>query len=281
MWSVAVAFALCLAYVGAVAAARGWVGATLSRDHPKQIVARTLAVCVVCSIAWIPTARSLVAVDDGDGAQRRSLLRALGLAIGGIAELASAAARGVATACLLVSGSIGELAAEFGASQLSWTSFAPRDIPQWRDWVVAPVTEEFFFRACLCSLLRTGGMSARATVACSAALFSLCHVSRLADLLLVSEPKKENNVSGWRRFWRVGLATIGPQLGFTSLFGAFASALFLSGGGRGRHLAAPLVAHVLCNWVGAPETPRGVATSLVGTAVAAALVGSLWFTPSS
>ncbi|KAH9738282.1 CAAX prenyl protease 2 [Citrus sinensis] len=110
------------------------------------------------------------------------------------------------------------------------------NILAWRNFVVAPLTEELVFRACMIPLLLCGGFKINTII-------FLCPV-----------------------FFSLGL-----QLGYTVVFGWYASFLFIRTG----HLAAPLIAHIFCNYMGLPVVfarNRG----LVSVAFVAGMVAFLW-----
>ncbi|KAL9318978.1 hypothetical protein ACSQ67_015495 [Phaseolus vulgaris] len=96
---------------------------------------------------------------------------------------------------------------------LDWLSVISSNILVWRNYVVAPLTEELVFRACMIPLLLCGG-------------FKTYSVTLLCPI-----------------FFSLGL-----QLGYTVVFGSYASFLFIRTG----HLVAPLVAHIYCNFMGLP-----------------------------
>ncbi|XP_057422931.1 CAAX prenyl protease 2 isoform X2 [Lotus japonicus] len=96
---------------------------------------------------------------------------------------------------------------------LGWLAAISSDVLTWRFYVVAPLTEELVFRACMIPLLLCGG-------------FKPYNVMLLCPI-----------------FFSLGL-----QLGYTVIFGSYASFLFIRTG----HLAAPLVAHIYCNFMGLP-----------------------------
>ncbi|KAI3892877.1 hypothetical protein MKW92_026615 [Papaver armeniacum] len=104
----------------------------------------------------------------------------------------------------------------------------------WRNYVVAPLTEEVVFRACMIPLLLCGGFKPYTIIFFSPIFFSL-----------------------------------GLQLGYTVLFGSYASFLFIRTG----HLIAPVVAHVFCNIMGLPM----LSSQRKGLSIAATVAGFLGF----
>ncbi|KAK8359318.1 hypothetical protein V6Z12_A04G087200 [Gossypium hirsutum] len=106
----------------------------------------------------------------------------------------------------------------------------------WRNFIVAPVTEELVFRACMIPLLLCGGFKAYNVIFLCPTFFSL-----------------------------------GLQLGYTVIFGSYASFLFIRTG----NIVAPLVAHAFCNYMGLPVLfvhRKG----LVSIAFVAGMVSFVW-----
>ncbi|KAK8359319.1 hypothetical protein V6Z12_A04G087200 [Gossypium hirsutum] len=100
----------------------------------------------------------------------------------------------------------------------------------------APVTEELVFRACMIPLLLCGGFKAYNVIFLCPTFFSL-----------------------------------GLQLGYTVIFGSYASFLFIRTG----NIVAPLVAHAFCNYMGLPVLfvhRKG----LVSIAFVAGMVSFVW-----
>jgi len=107
-----------------------------------------------------------------------------------------------------------------------------------RNLLVAPVCEEIMFRGVVLALLVSGGWGCRSCVLLSPLLFGLAHVHHLFSLTL-------SRGMGPRQAALVVLF----QLAYTTLFGAYASALFLRTG----HMLAVVLAHTWCNLLGFPE----------------------------
>ncbi|KAJ3683141.1 hypothetical protein LUZ60_013368 [Juncus effusus] len=123
-----------------------------------------------------------------------------------------------------------------------------RDIMSWRNFVVAPITEELVFRACIIPLLLCGGFKTYSIVFLSPIFFSLAHLNHFMELYF-------QGYSFSRAFLVVGL-----QLGYTVMFGWYAAFLFIRTG----NLLSPIAAHIFCNIMGlpvlsAPHT-KGMAT---------------------
>lgn len=130
----------------------------------------------------------------------------------------------------------------------------------WRNFVVAPLTEELVFRACMIPLLLCGGFKPYTAICLCPIFFSLSHLNHLMEFY------SKQNYSLIKTFMVVGL-----QLGYTVIFGSYASFLFIRTG----HLLAPLVAHIFCNFMGLPVL-FSQRNGMVSVAFVAGMVGFLW-----
>ncbi|XP_044507443.1 CAAX prenyl protease 2 [Mangifera indica] len=143
---------------------------------------------------------------------------------------------------------------------LSHLSSIASNVGVWRNFVVAPLTEELVFRACMIPLLLCGGFKIYTVIFLCPVFFSLAHLNHLLEIY------SSQNCSLLIAFRIVAL-----QLGYTVVFGWYASFLFVRTG----HLVAPLVAHVFCNFMGLPvivARRRG----LVTIAFVAGIVAFKW-----
>ncbi|KAK6944025.1 Type II CAAX prenyl endopeptidase Rce1-like [Dillenia turbinata] len=153
--------------------------------------------------------------------------------------------------------SITDMLQEFPNSVASVAS----NIMFWRNYVVAPLTEELVFRACMIPLLLCGGFAAYSSIFLCPIFFSLAHLNHLWEYY------HQQNCSLLKAFLVAGF-----QLGYTVIFGTYASFLFLRTG----HLVSPLLAHIFCNFMGLPVLfahRKGVVTM----AFVAGMMGFLWF----
>ncbi|KAF3950688.1 hypothetical protein CMV_023586 [Castanea mollissima] len=130
----------------------------------------------------------------------------------------------------------------------------------WRNYVVAPLTEELVFRACMIPLLLCGGFKPYTAICLCPIFFSLAHLNHLMEFY------SKQNFSLIKTFMVVGL-----QLGYTVIFGSYASFLYVRTG----HLLAPLVAHIFCNFMGLPKL-FSRRSGMVSVAFVAGMVGFLW-----
>ncbi|KAI5395928.1 hypothetical protein KIW84_062211 [Lathyrus oleraceus] len=143
---------------------------------------------------------------------------------------------------------------------IDWLSAISSNVLTWRNYVVAPLTEELVFRACMIPILLCGGFKPYSAMILCPVFFSLAHLNHFMEIYT-----KQNY-----RIMQAAMV-IGLQLGYTVIFGSFASFLFIRTG----HLAAPIVAHIFCNFMGLPVlySPR---SGIVSLASIMGLVGFLW-----
>ncbi|XAR64657.1 hypothetical protein NMG60_11008416 [Bertholletia excelsa] len=138
-------------------------------------------------------------------------------------------------------------------------SFAS-DVLSWRYFIVAPLTEELVFRACMISLLLCGGFRTYSIIFFCPIFFSLAHLHHFLEFY------SQQNHSMLKALMAAGL-----QLGYTVTFGSYASFLFIRTG----HLIAPLVAHIFCNLMGLPRL-YSQRSRFVSVASITGMVGFLW-----
>ncbi|KVH99894.1 CAAX amino terminal protease [Cynara cardunculus var. scolymus] len=111
------------------------------------------------------------------------------------------------------------------------------NISAWRMYIVAPLTEELVFRSCMIPLLLCGGFKPYTVILLSPVFFSLAHLNHLLEFYMQQDTSLLK-----------ACMVVGFQLGYTVIFGSYASFLFVRTG----HLAAPLVSHMFCNFMGLP-----------------------------
>jgi len=257
------ATALCLAAVAAASfvlvlyAWRPAASVRADRDHPDVIRQRVLAtgsLCLVSPLAlwllrWTPPPEATAELGPGP-----PLWEWLGLPAAGHSYVPGSGAPLLLTASLflgpvlvqfLEAVSYGaatktgvEGAARFAWGRLSWHWSAGQRWQSLRNLIAAPICEEVIFRAVVLSLLVAGGFGFRACVLLSPLLFGIAHLHHLMMLVLA------------RGFsLRRAVLMVSFQLGYTTLFGAYAAALFL----RTNHLLGAVLAHAWCNLLGLPD----------------------------
>ncbi|KAI3683874.1 hypothetical protein L1987_84389 [Smallanthus sonchifolius] len=122
-------------------------------------------------------------------------------------------------------------------SLINWMLSLVYNISVWRMYIVGPLTEELVFRACMISVLLCGGFKPYTVILLSPVLFSLAHLNHLLESYMQRDSSllKASMVAGF-------------QLGYTLIFGSYASFLFVRTG----HISAPIVSHMVCNIMGLP-----------------------------
>ncbi|KAI0022078.1 CaaX protease [Xylariomycetidae sp. FL0641] len=247
---------------------------TLSRDDARVIRARVTSVsltCAVCSAAtfWILTSTA--------GSSSRDALHALGWYPVGVAE----AARTLLLTAVLFAAPLYEALLVDGGWRdvLDVRGYARELWTQWTSWrnIVAvsvnffflffffpgrylrhrpflsiylhpfrlnkspqgPVTEEILFRSASVPLLTLAGTSPARTVFLAPLVFGLAHAHHFYEFR-VTHPRVPA---------AAGVARSVVQFGYTTLFGAYATFVFLRTGS----LAAIVAVHAFCNLMGLPR----------------------------
>lgn len=209
---------------------------TLSRDAPSVIRARITSVSLTCAAASLCTLAVLVRA-GGYAAPRA--LHALGYWPAGVPE----AARALLLTALLFAGPLFEaLVAEAGWRD--WVTLEPvkevlAEWTAWRNIVAGPLTEEILFRSAAVPLMLLARTSLAKTVFLSPLVFGLAHAHHLYEFR-VTHPRVPLAAAVLRSAF---------QLGYTTLFGAYATFVFLRTGS----LLAAVAVHVLCNCMGLPR----------------------------
>jgi prenyl protein peptidase len=106
-----------------------------------------------------------------------------------------------------------------------------------RNLLVAPLCEEFVFRICICTLLIAGNYSFNQTILISPILFGIAHLHHLINLVQSKGYSMQQ-----------GLFTVTFQLLYTSIFGCYASFIYLRTG----HCMSVFLVHSFCNLMGFP-----------------------------
>lgn len=106
-----------------------------------------------------------------------------------------------------------------------------------RNWVLAPIAEEFLFRACLIRLWVGAGFPPANIVLYSPICFALAHVHHFVEHVRRTRSKKE------------ALLQVAFQVFYTSLFGMYSSFLLVRTGS----IVAVILTHTFCNHQGFPD----------------------------
>lgn len=152
-------------------------------------------------------------------------------------------------------------------AQSSYWVYNIQNILWIRNHIIAPLSEEFTFRACMMPLL-LHSFEPTTAILLTPLFFGLAHLHHIVE----------------RHRDGMALSVIaivsGVQFAYTSVFGIYSAYLFTRTG----HFAAPLVAHAFCNHMGFPDfqellvQPAGQKYALMATFVAG-LVGWIWLLP--
>lgn len=106
-----------------------------------------------------------------------------------------------------------------------------------RNLVLAPITEEFVFRACVVRLWVSASFSKPVIVFCSPFCFALAHAHHFIEHVRRTGNKKQ------------ALLQVAFQVFYTSLFGMYSNFLLLRTGST----LAVILAHTFCNHLGFPD----------------------------
>lgn len=259
---------------------------TLSRDAPHVIRARIASVTLTCAAASLTT---LAVLTRAGGLGFGAALHALGYWPAGLAE----ALRALLLTELLFLGPLFESLVVEGGWR-DWRTLEPvkevlREITAWRNIVAVslapysscpafpplpsvyttpvanhahaqpqgPLTEEVLFRSASVPLMVLARTPLARTIFVSPLVFGLAHVHHLYEFR-VTHPGVPLAAALLRSVF---------QLGYTTLFGAYATFVFLRSGS----LLAAFGVHVLCNCMGLPRVwgrVEGVDRARGGEAVA-------------
>ncbi|KAF9869352.1 prenyl proteinase rce1 [Colletotrichum karsti] len=210
---------------------------TLSRDDPRVIRARITSVLsstAVCSaLTYIVLARL------PDGALPITPLHAMGYWPIGLVDSASC----LLLTAVLFAGPLYETLLIDGLWE-TWKTFEPllsiwTHWTTWRNIVMGPLTEEMLFRSASVPLLLCARMSLTQTIFLSPLIFGLAHVHHFYEFRL-THPRVPLVAA---------IARSVLQFTYTSLFGGYATFLFLRSGS----LLAIALVHAFCNAMGLPR----------------------------
>ncbi|ROV90334.1 hypothetical protein VSDG_08131 [Cytospora chrysosperma] len=210
---------------------------TLSRDAPSVIRARIASVTVTCAAASLITFYVLVSRGRYGNAD---VFHAMGYWPAGAPE----ALRALLLTALLFTGPLFEsLVAEGGWRD--WLALGPvkevmNEITAWRNIVAGPLTEEVLFRSAAIPLMVLARTPLATTIFVSPLVFGLAHVHHFYEFRVSSRGPVPVSAALLRSAF---------QLGYTSVFGAYATFVYLRTGS----LLAVFAVHVLCNCVGLPR----------------------------
>ncbi|KXH50883.1 CAAX amino terminal protease [Colletotrichum nymphaeae SA-01] len=210
---------------------------TLSRDDP--VVIRTRIRSVLFSTASCSALTYIILARLPDGTLPYGPLHAMGYWPIGILESALCL---ILTAILFAAPLYETLLIE-GVWE-DWRGLGPiiriwTQLTTWRNIVMGPLTEEMLFRSASVPLMLCARMSLTQTVFLSPVIFGFAHVHHFYEFR-ISHPKVPLVAAVARSIL---------QFSYTSLFGAYATFLFLRSGS----LLAIVLVHAFCNVMGLPR----------------------------
>ncbi|TVY67444.1 putative CAAX prenyl protease [Lachnellula suecica] len=209
----------------------------LSRDAPSVIKGRITSVttsCIICSVATFVILCSIV--DNGTPMQA---IHNMGWFPVGVEESAKA----VALTAVLFLGPLFEAGVVEG-NWRNWIRMRGLDatISGWigyRNLVAGPITEEILFRSTSVPLLLLSNTPNSTIIFLTPIVFGLAHAHHFYEFR-ITHP--HTPVSG-------ALLRSAFQLTYTTLFGSYATFLYLRTGS----LLAVILVHAFCNWMGLPR----------------------------
>lgn len=209
-----------------------------NREHPSTIKRRFFSVFIVTLISPIFLYLGL----DEEILQKASIWELLGLRWPGLFQA------GTLPFLLTMVLFLGPLSVQILNGV--WKSYAEpmywlgsvRTLIWWRNHVVAPLSEEWTFRACMLPLLLQCFTQTTAIFICSL-FFGVAHFHRVVERVKMGMEIK------------LALFISCFQFVYTTLFGVYAAFLFVKTG----HFIAPFVAHSFCNHMGFPELSEVIA----------------------
>lgn len=209
----------------------------LSRDAPSVIQSRIRSVLLSCAICTLTTSLILTHF----GATPSDILHLTGLYP--VALVCSLRALGV-TALLFLGPLFNTLVVE--RAYTLWLSLPPQPLAEvWADWitwrnlVAGPVTEEVLFRSASVPLMLLARASIRETIFLSPVIFGLAHFHHFYEFRLANPGVP----------FAAALARSVFQLGFTTVFGVYATFIYVRTGS----LLAVCAVHAFCNCMGLPR----------------------------
>ncbi|XP_028330346.1 CAAX prenyl protease 2 isoform X1 [Gouania willdenowi] len=239
--SVLCCLTLACSYVGSLYVWRS----DLPRDHPAVIKRRFTSVLIVSGLspAFVWVWKEFTGIRTGS-----SLLALMGIRLEG---LVPAVVLPLLLTMVLFLGPLMQLAMDCPWSFIDGVrvAFDPcfwmvctSDMRWLRNQVVAPLTEELVFRACMLPMLVPCAGPSTAIFTCPL-FFGVAHFHHVIELLRF----RQGTLSG------IFLSAV-FQFSYTALFGAYTAFLFIRTG----HLVGPVLCHSFCNYMGFPALSAAV-----------------------
>uniref|UniRef100_A0A182N5J1 CAAX prenyl protease 2 n=1 Tax=Anopheles dirus TaxID=7168 RepID=A0A182N5J1_9DIPT len=202
------------------------------RDHPSTIKRRFFSVSVVMIVAPF----FVLTLTSKDVFQRYTMWQIMGFRREGL--FAATFVPLLLTMVLF----LGPLSVQLSngiwriySEPMYWMN-AVRNLIWLRNHLVAPLSEEFTFRACMLPLLLQTFRPAIAMLI-TPLLFGLAHLHHIKERLQNGRPLREVLIVSFFQFF------------YTTIFGIYSAHLFVRSG----HFVAPFVVHAFCNHMGFPD----------------------------
>ncbi|KAK3692756.1 hypothetical protein B0T22DRAFT_24839 [Podospora appendiculata] len=209
---------------------------TLSRDAPSVIRARIGSVTVSCAVCCAAT---YLVLAQTASASVPEVLHLMGVWPPALVDGARAL---LLTALLFLGPLYSYLVVDDGWR--SWLALEPlRELWEewtfWRNYVAGPITEEILYRSASIPLMVAAQAPVKETIFLSPVLFGLSHFHHFYEFRL-THPQVP---------WAAAVARSVFQLTYTTLFGAYATFIFVRTGS----LPAVCAVHAFCNAMGLPR----------------------------
>ncbi|WVW81604.1 hypothetical protein I302_103599 [Kwoniella bestiolae CBS 10118] len=255
-----------------------------SRDHPETIKKRMIAVTIstVLSLSGVHlTINHLSHPSNRIGTELRQSLTLLGLRLPTLKSSAISNVLPWTLAPILMTGPLvsmyldGDLPIVGGRHynesivqrlKRGWREFG---LIEFRNYGVGPITEELVFRSTILAVSILGGLTFRSLVFGTPLWFGIAHAHHALETYRKNGSTRDAAIH----------AILGClfQLGYTTLFGWFASYLFLTTGS----VIPPLSSHVFCNIMGIYLPSTAIARHpkkkiLIWTSYLAGIAGFVW-----
>ncbi|XP_013183873.2 CAAX prenyl protease 2 isoform X2 [Amyelois transitella] len=203
-----------------------------NRDHPSTIKKRFFSVFCMMLLAPFITRNFLSEESSSKGTFFEHMgLRMSGLITATFAPLFLTSVLFLGPLCMQYFSGLLKLYAEPMYWLHNW-----QDLVWIRNHIMAPLSEEWVFRACMMPLLMEC-LQPFMAIFTGPLLFGIAHFHHMLEQM-----KSGYDV-------RSALFVSSFQFSYTSIFGAYSSYLFLRTG----HFVAPLLAHIFCNHMGFPN----------------------------
>ncbi|POM75407.1 Prenyl protein protease [Phytophthora palmivora] len=216
----------------------------LPRDHPTHILARFLLICIFCAICPFVLAvfydhdEASMSFAQWLGIRWEGLVQAIIIPLFITAVLFTGSLLANALRLLNVSKQFHSNGLWFAIKNSAlYYSITHDRLPSLRTYVLGPLTEEFVFRSCMVPLLVCAEFTVKQIVLGSPLMFGAAHLHHFMEYVRHGRSPKD------------AALTVGFQLMYTSLFGAYATFIFLRTG----HFASIFLVHVFCNVMGFPD----------------------------